>query len=183
MINIARKKWPNNNTEFYVMDMSDLSFFKKNNFDVIISLFGSFSHVLDPAKAIVEIERVLKPGGTLFLMVYSKYSIKNLFDCLIKLSLKYINEVHPYEIRRTSAPLFVDARFYTTNSICDYFKGFTDLKVGGLNAFLEIPFLRNKFLAPEKFNKSKHLLLKERLILRNQDLFHSLIIRGKKNEN
>lgn len=180
MINIARKKWPDSNAKFYVMDMSDLSFFKKNKFDMVISLFGSFSHVLDPIRAIAEIERVLRPGGTLFLMVYSKYSIKNIFDCVKKFSVKYINEVHPYEIRRTYAPLYVDARFYTTASINNYLKNFSDLRISGLNALLEIPFFRKRFLSYEKFNKSKHLLLKERFILKNPNLFHSLIIRGKK---
>ncbi len=67
MINIAKNKFEGiEDIKFYTMDMTNLSFFKKNNFNAVISLFGSFSHVIDNQKAIEEINRILMPGGLLY---------------------------------------------------------------------------------------------------------------------
>lgn len=72
MLKISKKKFPSH--FFFKGDMSNMPF-KDNSFDSVISLFGSFSYSLDHLKTVQEIERVLKPNGKFFIMIYGrKYS-------------------------------------------------------------------------------------------------------------
>jgi ubiquinone/menaquinone biosynthesis C-methylase UbiE len=181
MIHKAKAKYLGfNNASFLVMNMTDLSYFKRNDFDAVISLFGSFSHVVNYTKAIAEIERVLKPGGLIFIMVYSRYSIRNLFKTITKLSLNSLSEIQPYEIRKTSGSIFADARFYTAKSVRRAFERFCNIRIIGLNAFLELPLLRLPYLSQKRWIFAKRFLLKEtKLLSRLPNLSHSLIIIGK----
>lgn len=180
MIRKAKEKhFGFNNASFLVMDMSDLSYFKRDYFDAVISLFGSFSHVLNYTKAIAEIERVLKPGGVIFIMVYSRYSLRNLVKAVTKLSISFLAEIQPYQIRRTSGSIFADARFYTTKSARKAFKKFRNLRIQGLNALLELPLIRLPFLPHNKWPSAKRFLIREsKFLQRNPNLCHSLIIIG-----
>ncbi len=63
-IELARKHHPQ--FEFHVQDATDLSQFADASLDVVI-IFGVLHHILDWRAAIDEIQRVLKPGGSLFL--------------------------------------------------------------------------------------------------------------------
>lgn len=167
------------NAQFLVMDMENLSYFSANNFDAVISCFGSFSHAVNVQKAVSEIERILKPGGKIFLMVYSRLSLKNIFKALTTFSINPLQEVHAYEIRKTSGSIFCDARFYTQESIKKTFTHFEKLNVQGLNAMLELPLLRAPYLPAEKAKQAKKLLLAEsKFLTRFPNLCHSLIITG-----
>jgi ubiquinone/menaquinone biosynthesis C-methylase UbiE len=180
MIAQANAKHSNKkNAQFLVMNMENISYFPSNEFDVAISFFGSFSHAINHTKAVSEIERVLKPGGKIFLMVYSRFSLKNFWKALTTFSINPLQEVRPYEIRKTTGSIFCDARFYTKESIEKTFTNFEQLKVQGLNALLELPLLRSPFLPAEQTQKSQKFLLTESRILSHFPNFcHSLIITG-----
>lgn len=63
-VELARKHHPQ--FEFCVQDATELSQFADASKDVVI-IFGVLHHILDWRRAIDEIMRVLKPGGSLFL--------------------------------------------------------------------------------------------------------------------
>lgn len=71
MIELAQLKHPSkqfiaNNIENVISDL------ETGSFDTIISLFGPISYISNPEKLMSELYRILKPGGTLFLMPYTK---------------------------------------------------------------------------------------------------------------
>lgn len=63
-IEIARRNYPHYN--FLVQDATDLSQFADGGKDAVI-IFGVLHHIPEWRKALNEIARVLKPGGSLFL--------------------------------------------------------------------------------------------------------------------
>lgn len=70
MLGVARAKFPGQS--FIEGDMANLGAFGDNVFDAIVSTMGSFSYCLQPHRAIGEMWRVLRPGGTIFIMAYGK---------------------------------------------------------------------------------------------------------------
>ena len=79
-IELARVKYPQ--FEFLLQDATDLSQFSTTSKDVVI-IFGVLHHIPDWRKAIDEIVRVLKPGGSLFLEEPRGVDIKA-FDFLFR---------------------------------------------------------------------------------------------------
>ena len=79
-IELARVKYPQ--FEFLLQDATDLSQFSTASKDVVI-IFGVLHHIPDWRKAIDEIVRVLKPGGSLFLEEPRGVDIKA-FDFLFR---------------------------------------------------------------------------------------------------
>lgn len=72
--------------------------FADGTFGAVYS-FGVLHHTPDTEKALSEVHRVLRPGGTAFLMLYSRYSLNNAAHVLLRL---------PYESPRdwtTDAPI------------------------------------------------------------------------------
>src|ERR1051325_2876070 len=61
---------------FQVENAEELGF-RDSSFDVVYS-YGVLHHTLNPAKAIHEIHRVLRPGGKAYLMLYNKHSVNHL---------------------------------------------------------------------------------------------------------
>lgn len=178
MIQVAKRRFlSHSNASFQVMNIEDMSFFKNSSFDVCISLFGSFSHVLNPGTSIAEIYRVLKPGGRLFLMLYSRWSWKNFFEAITRLHPSKLAEVRPYEIRKTSGSIFADARFYTLKSISEHFKQFGEIEVRGLNCRLEIPLYKppHGMQAVVEYLESESRRLSDR-----PNRCHSLLVFGRK---
>ena len=61
------------NSELQIADAENLPF-EDNSFDAVYS-WGVLHHSPDTQKAVHEVYRVLKPGGTAKIMVYNKYSL------------------------------------------------------------------------------------------------------------
>ncbi len=62
--------------EFFEVDGNNLPF-ADGHFDIVCSM-GVLHHISDPKPMVSEIFRVLKPGGRLIVMLYYRYSWKNL---------------------------------------------------------------------------------------------------------
>lgn len=178
MIDAANHKFlGSENAKFHVMNIDNLAFFGDGQFDVCTSLFGSFSHVLNHTKAIGELHRLLKPHGKLFLMVYSRYSLRNFYSALTGFRPSLLSEVRPYEIRKTSGSIFADARFYTEASVRKSFSGFDDVTVHGLNCRLELPFFATRFRDCSAKQQAKRFLLNEmKRLSKTPNRCHSLIV-------
>jgi ubiquinone/menaquinone biosynthesis C-methylase UbiE len=58
--------------------------FDDDSFDVVYS-FGVLHHTPDIARAVAEVRRVLRPGGTAHVMLYHRYSLVNLVHRLFRL--------------------------------------------------------------------------------------------------
>jgi len=132
---------------FYIEDMTDLSMFDDNSFSVVMSLFGSFSHVIDYERGLSEIYRILKPGGKLFLMTYSKYSISSIISTSIRLNCSMAFK-RPYNIRNSKEQMACDALFYSPSILNNALSaiGFRNVKYRGLNYFMEIDMLKKLLL-------------------------------------
>jgi ubiquinone/menaquinone biosynthesis C-methylase UbiE len=63
------------NTEFAVMDATDLAAFGDGDFDYVV-IFGILHHIPAWKTVLSEIERVLAPGGRLFIEEPQKDSVK-----------------------------------------------------------------------------------------------------------
>lgn len=182
MVRAARKRWPSvTNAQFHVMDAADLSYFGAEEFDCVISLFGSFSHVIDRDRAVSELRRVLVPGGELFLMLYSRFSLRNSWLNGRSATLKHYESLHPYEIRKTSGTIFADAWFYDRRAVNRVFQSFENVDIRGLNCLLELPLFAAPFESPRRTERAARYLRHEsRLLCRVPNLCHSLLVSAQK---
>jgi SAM-dependent methyltransferase len=62
--------------------------FEDNSFDVVYA-HGVLQYTADVQKMVIEIQRVLRPGGEAILMVYNKYSWLNTLSKLTKVELEH----------------------------------------------------------------------------------------------
>lgn len=76
--------------------------FPDNSFDYVISS-GVIHHTPDPEKAFQELNRVLKPGGKMFLSVYGKGGINWMFNDLFRYS---ICKIVPFPVMEKIYALF-----------------------------------------------------------------------------
>lgn len=169
MLEVAKKKHPSGN--FIHGDITNMEYLNSGCYDNIISLNGSFSHVINYNDAINEFMRLLKPGGNLFLMVYSRYSIKRV------LNGKFLRTIDNYNIRNssisggTTSPAF----FWSISSLKREFCSFRNVNIKGLNITADV------FKKSGDLNSAISILEKEmKLPLFFQNLSHALIIKAKK---
>lgn len=102
MVAVGREKW--SNASFFIGDMSNLSMFMPESFDIVISLFTAFSYSDKPIQVLKEIHRVVRQGGEVFVSYLSRYSLRRL--CRLKFSnIEYYNTRYNDNIEK--APAFV----------------------------------------------------------------------------
>jgi ubiquinone/menaquinone biosynthesis C-methylase UbiE len=101
----ARSRDLNRRVSFYRMDAENLAFAERS-YDCVVSLFALL-HFPDPAAALKEMYRVLKPGGTLVIGVGSAPRLASLagFRALLKAVPEKLNAALGRELR---APAMLD---------------------------------------------------------------------------
>ncbi|MBX3045128.1 MAG: methyltransferase domain-containing protein [Candidatus Kapabacteria bacterium] len=157
---ITKSKNNSSNSKFLKQDMADLFSFEENQFDNVISLFGSFSYTNEVENTIKGIKHVLKPGGKFLIMAYGKNYPKRKTYILNKLNMN------------------TDAHFYSSDELLRLFipSNLVDIEVRGMTYLSE--YLQNiipNSLLKQLFNIESRILSK---FLKNQLFF--LIITGKK---
>lgn len=156
MLDISKSKFPKH--FFFKGNMSNMPF-EDNSFDSVISLFGSFSYSLNHSKTVQEIERVLKPNGKFFVMIYGrKYSSRESY---------ILNKFH------ITSP----ATFFNHKEIKSLFSRFNKKKIFGITWFSD--FL-SKYLSP-RFIKFIFNLEHRLFSSFFPDNFYFLTISGQKN--
>lgn len=162
---------------FEVMNMDEICSLDSSSYDIVCSLFGSFSHAMQYEKLIKDIHRVLKPDGRIFLMLYSRYSLRNIRNYILNPIGGNLNFLQLYNVRNNDSDLSCNAYFYSTCKIFNLLKNknFKDMRGKGLNILFELPLLKNYL----RGNKYISLFLKNELFSLGYwlpDLGHSLII-------
>jgi SAM-dependent methyltransferase len=124
-------------------DFEKLSFLDES-LDAVVSFYGSLSHARCPERLIERVYDWLRPGGQFFLMFYSRYSMRNLFDAACHMNRDFIKPFRPYSIRNCGAtcPPPLNAHFFSATDLHWLFADFEDVRVSGLNAFWELPGLK-----------------------------------------
>lgn len=180
MINKAKEINRSKNCDFHVMDMNYLNKIDNSEYDCVVSLFGSFSHATDYEKSLKEINRVTKQAGKIFLMTYSRYSIRNIADYFLRGKKSAMDFYQDYNIRNNSIEDGCKAFFYDTSKMKSLLNkhGFKSLGFTGLNMLFELPvlkkILRKSISIPTMLKIEFHL---GKLL---PNLGHSLIAYGSK---
>jgi ubiquinone/menaquinone biosynthesis C-methylase UbiE/uncharacterized protein YbaR (Trm112 family) len=86
----ARKRGLAGKTTFFVGDGTFLAF-KDESFD-FAQTFGALHHLPNPAQAVKDIVRLLKPGGTYFGVENNKTSFRWIFDLMMKVKPLWVEE-------------------------------------------------------------------------------------------
>ncbi len=159
--------------------MANVAAYEGERFDAVISLFGSFSHVLEPQRAAASIAQVCRPGGRIFVMVYSRHSLRNLARCIGERSLAPVARLQHYRVRnQTSGGDSAPALAYTKRELKALFRGFDDIEIVGLNAVFELG--PAKALVRAKIRgagaAAKALGAESRLLRPFPDLCHMLVL-------
>ena len=134
--------------ELHVMDGEALEF-TSESFDVVYS-HGVLQYTSEPAKMILEIYRVLRPGGEAILMVYNKFSWLNLLSFISRVELEHqdapaLRKFSVGEFKRMLAP------FSKVSVIPDRFPVKTQLHHGWKAALYNEVFVRSFNLLPRSW--------------------------------
>lgn len=88
-------------------------------FDAVYS-FGVLHHTPDIASAVAEVKRVLRPGGTAYVMLYHRYSLVNLVHRVLRL---------PYESPRDRKDHCPVVFTFSRRGVRNLFSGFSEVTV------------------------------------------------------
>lgn len=81
--------------------------------DVAISLFSSVSYVIEPAGAVQELARVLRPGGLFLVMCLSRWSLRR----LIRLKMGGVEQYGTGHMRNSPAALLAPVTVMSTRTV------------------------------------------------------------------
>lgn len=70
MLKVARRRFPEHRFICQPIEAPGLLFETGQGYDLVMSIFGSFSHFMDPVRAIGAMARLLHPSGTVFVLTY-----------------------------------------------------------------------------------------------------------------
>lgn len=180
MIRIAKSQHATNGIFFYEAGMENLPEEVTGlKFDLIISLFGSFSHAEQGDSLIKHfVEDMITETGTIYLMTYSRYSVKNWFSFLKDGDFDHLSSEQQYNIRNCGASVSCKAFFYSPGKMKKILKQVScscRLRFRSINALFELPLLK-KIIRKLGFLGSLRLLKAERSLLRFIPRFgHSFI--------
>ncbi|OGE18753.1 hypothetical protein A3J19_01450 [Candidatus Daviesbacteria bacterium RIFCSPLOWO2_02_FULL_41_8] len=122
MVKTAQQKYGGT---FMVADMHHLSL-PNDYFDTLVSFYGPMSYSLNPQALIQEFTRVVKPGGSLIVMPYTKRSGEAQKSSILEkkvLTGDYSTATNPN----------IEKVFYSTEMLKELFKGFADVRIVGIN--------------------------------------------------
>lgn len=144
-----------------------------------MSLFGSFSHVLEPERAVAAISHACKPGGRIFLTVYSRLSLRNMVRSIAAPASAPTAQLQPYSVRNSQAASGAAmARSYTAHDLKSLFGRFQDVKVVGLNALFELGLVKSLARASlrDAAAAERALAIENRIFRYAPNLCHSLVV-------
>ena len=125
MIEKLESKYPEVSSR--VGEMADLSYFSSDSFDVVMSLYTSFSFTDKPKQTLCEIHRVLKPGGSVFISCLNCWSFRRLFHGKWKRYENY--RTRNSQALRSSVPAWTYSRRQLSKLFLD--SGFSSTAVHG----------------------------------------------------
>lgn len=126
---IAKAIKNHSSEKFHVSEMSDLSQFDGNVFDIVTSFNSSMSYSYNIERSIDEIHRVLKNDGYAFLSLLNRYSLRRI------ISFK-INKIEKYNTRGISNNKSPLVHTYSLSEIKLIFsKDFEIIDIYGLSIF------------------------------------------------
>lgn len=179
MVELAKREHAKG--DFLEGDMERLEF-RGEIFDYVISTFGSFSYSACPERVVEEVNRVLKQGGKILIMAYSRFALGNMVKDLLNFRKDTLGKVRCYAVRNQVGPepKPIHAFFYTASDLKKLFsRRFKDIEVYGLNIGFELPFLKSLFRQTDLTSKAMRL---EFALLGKvcPNFAHSLILTGEK---
>lgn len=122
MVKAAQRKY---GREFMVANMHDLPL-PDDCFDTLVSIYGPMSYSPSPQALIQEFSRVVRPGGSLIVMPYTKRVEKGQRSSELDRKLltgDYSTAINPY----------IEKVFYSTAMLRELFAGFDDVRITGIN--------------------------------------------------
>jgi ubiquinone/menaquinone biosynthesis C-methylase UbiE len=125
MITLCKKKHPHLAVE--LGEMTDLSRFEAGTFDVVMSLYTSFSFTNRPRETIAEVYRVLKPGGRAFISALNRWSLRRLVR--VKTGQYEEYRTRNSDIDRAGVPAWTYSRRHLRTAFLG--AGFSDVLVRG----------------------------------------------------
>jgi ubiquinone/menaquinone biosynthesis C-methylase UbiE len=125
MIAQIKKKYPYLAVE--PGEMTDLSKFEAGAFDVVISLYTSFSFTNRPREMLAEIYRVLIPGGRTFVSALNRWSLRRLVGRKTGQYEEYCTRNS--DIDRVGVPAWTYSQYHLQTAFLE--AGFSDVLVRG----------------------------------------------------